>query len=135
MKPDRLIVVVLAVAAVIALILVGRSGDGDGGGGSGDAPKDAPEGAIEVSFAYSPENLRLGKALGVFLEPDRVVVGVRREADRERVAALLRPITGRLEWMGVESAASATAESWRVPFTARWTGPAGGVTTRDCGCL
>lgn len=58
----------------------------------------------EVGFAYSPENLRLGKAIAVFMEPDRVVVGIRREEDRELVAALLRPITGRVEWMGVESA-------------------------------
>ncbi len=58
----------------------------------------------QVSFAYSPENLRLGKAIGVFTQPDRVVVGVRSESDKERVAALLRPITERVEWMGVESA-------------------------------
>ena len=31
-----------------------------------------------IRFAYSPENLRLGKSLDVFLHPDRVVVGVRR---------------------------------------------------------
>ncbi|HEV8435552.1 MAG TPA: NAD(P)-binding domain-containing protein, partial [Thermoanaerobaculia bacterium] len=30
-----------------------------------------------LSFAYSPENLRLGKAIDVFTHPDRVVVGVR----------------------------------------------------------
>jgi UDPglucose 6-dehydrogenase len=46
-----------------------------------------------ISFAYSPENLRLGKAISVFTQPDRVVVGVRSEADRARVAALLKPIT------------------------------------------
>ena len=57
-----------------------------------------------VSFAYSPENLRLGKAISVFTHPDRVVVGVRKDADRERVAALLRPFTERIEWMSVESA-------------------------------
>ncbi len=57
-----------------------------------------------VSFAYSPENLRLGKAIGVFTQPDRVVVGVRDETDKARVAALLRPLTERIEWMGVESA-------------------------------
>jgi UDPglucose 6-dehydrogenase len=57
-----------------------------------------------VSFAYSPENLRLGRAVAVFTEPDRVVVGVRSVADRARIAALLLPITGRIEWMSVESA-------------------------------
>ncbi len=57
-----------------------------------------------VTFAYSPENLRLGKAIGVFTQPDRVVAGVRNEADQERVAALLRPFTDHIEWMSVESA-------------------------------
>jgi UDPglucose 6-dehydrogenase len=58
----------------------------------------------DVTFACSPENLRLGKAIEVFNSPDRVVVGVRSEADAERVAELLRPITDRIEWMSVESA-------------------------------
>jgi UDPglucose 6-dehydrogenase len=57
-----------------------------------------------VTFAYSPENLRLGKAIAVFTNPDRVVVGVRSASDRDRVTALLRPFTERIEWMSVESA-------------------------------
>ena len=57
-----------------------------------------------LSFAYSPENLRLGKALDVFLKPDRIVVGVRAERDKERIGLLLAPITDRIEWMSVESA-------------------------------
>jgi UDPglucose 6-dehydrogenase len=57
-----------------------------------------------VSFACSPENLRLGKAIEVFTKPDRVIVGVRREADRARIAELLRPFTDHIEWMSVESA-------------------------------
>ncbi len=57
-----------------------------------------------VSFGYSPENLRLGKAIEVFTQPDRVVVGLRAEADRDRVATLLRPFTDHIEWMSVESA-------------------------------
>ena len=58
----------------------------------------------DLGFAYSPENLRLGKALDVFLKPDRVVVGVRTVRDRERIERLLHPITERIEWMSVESA-------------------------------
>jgi UDPglucose 6-dehydrogenase len=58
----------------------------------------------DVSFACSPENLRLGKAIEVFSSPDRVVVGVRSEAGRERATALFRPLTDRIEWMSVESA-------------------------------
>ena len=57
-----------------------------------------------VGFGYSPENLRLGKAIDRFRHPDRVVVGVRSAADRDRVAGLLRPFTERIEWMSVESA-------------------------------
>ena len=57
-----------------------------------------------VLFAYSPENLRLGKAISVFTHPDRVVAGVRSPVARERVAILLKPFTDRIEWMSVESA-------------------------------
>ena len=58
----------------------------------------------DLSFACSPENLRLGKALNVFLNPDRIVVGVRSESDQERLCSLLHSITDRIEWMSVESA-------------------------------
>jgi UDPglucose 6-dehydrogenase len=57
-----------------------------------------------VTFACSPENLRLGKAIEVFTHPDRVVAGVRNERDRERIAQLFAPIADRIEWMSVESA-------------------------------
>lgn len=57
-----------------------------------------------LGFGYSPENLRLGKAITVFTQPDRVVVGVHADADRERVADLLRPFDPKIEWMSVESA-------------------------------
>jgi UDPglucose 6-dehydrogenase len=57
-----------------------------------------------LSFACSPENLRLGKALDVFLKPDRIVVGVRTDDARGKLEKLLSPITDRIEWMSVESA-------------------------------
>ena len=57
-----------------------------------------------VTFGYSPENLRLGKALAAFQHPDRVVVGLRHDTDRPRVSALLAPFTSRVEWVSVESA-------------------------------
>ena len=60
--------------------------------------------AKQLSFAASPENLRLGKALDVFLKPDRVVVGIRHVRDRERIEQVLKPIAPRIEWMSVESA-------------------------------
>lgn len=58
----------------------------------------------KIGFACSPENLRLGKALEIFLKPDRIVVGARSARDQERLGRLLNPITDRIEWMSVESA-------------------------------
>ncbi|HYB43929.1 MAG TPA: nucleotide sugar dehydrogenase, partial [Candidatus Methylomirabilis sp.] len=57
-----------------------------------------------ATFAAVPENLRLGSAIDSFTRPARVVVGIRAGADKERIAALLAPFTGHIEWMGVESA-------------------------------
>jgi UDPglucose 6-dehydrogenase len=57
-----------------------------------------------LSFAYSPENLRLGKAVSVFMKPDRVVVGIRRDLDRELIAGLFAAFTEDIQWMSVESA-------------------------------
>jgi UDPglucose 6-dehydrogenase len=57
-----------------------------------------------VSFACSPENLRLGKAIETFMQPDRVIVGVGDERARRCLERLLAPITDRIEWMSVESA-------------------------------
>ena len=56
------------------------------------------------TFAYSPENLRLGHAIAAFENPDRIVVGVRPDGDRGRVEELLGSFSERIEWMGVESA-------------------------------
>ena len=52
--------------------------------------------AQNLAFACSPENLRLGKALDVFLKPDRIVVGVRSESVRRRLEPLLQSITDRI---------------------------------------
>ena len=57
-----------------------------------------------IRFSYSPENLRLGKSLDIFLHPDRVIIGVRRQEDREILNRLLGSITDNILWMGVESA-------------------------------
>jgi len=58
----------------------------------------------KLHFACAPENLRLGKALEVFLTPDRVVVGVRNAAARAALEGVWKPFTDRIEWMSVESA-------------------------------
>jgi UDPglucose 6-dehydrogenase len=57
-----------------------------------------------ISFAYSPENLRLGKAIEVFTKPDRVIAGIRNERDKSRIEEIFRPWKPRIEWMSVESA-------------------------------
>jgi UDPglucose 6-dehydrogenase len=56
------------------------------------------------TLAYSPENLRLGDAIAAFTQPDRIVVGIRPEGDRERIQELLGVFSSRVDWMGVESA-------------------------------
>jgi UDPglucose 6-dehydrogenase len=58
----------------------------------------------DVSFSYSPENLRLGKAISVFTQPDRVVIGVRCDKSRKVFTELMIPFTDHIEWMSVESA-------------------------------
>jgi UDPglucose 6-dehydrogenase len=57
-----------------------------------------------VVFAAAPENLRLGRAIETFTQPDRVVVGVDNPRAREIAARLFAPITDRIEWMSVASA-------------------------------
>ena len=58
----------------------------------------------DIHYACSPENLRLGKSINVFMQPDRFVIGVRDQATREILTAVFDPITNRLEWMSIESA-------------------------------
>jgi UDPglucose 6-dehydrogenase len=57
-----------------------------------------------ITVAYLPENLRLGAALDAFLSPERIVVGVRHERDRTRIAQLLTGITPNLIFVTPESA-------------------------------
>jgi len=59
---------------------------------------------VNVSFSYSPENLRLGKAIYAFTQPDRVVIGTHTEKSRKVFIELLAPFTDQIEWMSVESA-------------------------------
>jgi UDPglucose 6-dehydrogenase len=57
-----------------------------------------------LTFAYSPENLRLGKAIEVFTHPDRVIVGLQSETDRDKVRTIFAPFTTNIIWMGLEAA-------------------------------
>ena len=56
------------------------------------------------TVAYSPENLRLGDAVAAFMQPDRIVVGIRPGCDRDRIEELLGAFSKQIEWMSVESA-------------------------------
>ena len=62
-------------------------------------------GRPDIAFACSPENLRLGNALEIFLNPDRVICGLRAGSPcRQILERLWAPITDNVIWMGVESA-------------------------------
>ena len=56
------------------------------------------------AFAYSPENLRLGRSLLDFNEPERVIVGCRAVEVRETLARLFEPFCANVIWMSSESA-------------------------------
>jgi UDPglucose 6-dehydrogenase len=57
-----------------------------------------------VSFACSPENLRLGRAIDIFRNPGRIVVGVRDRHAREVLLPLLSRFCDNLIWTSIESA-------------------------------
>jgi UDPglucose 6-dehydrogenase len=57
-----------------------------------------------VSFAYSPENLRLGAALDAFRTPERIVIGVRDDGARETLEPVLARFCNTLLWLSIESA-------------------------------
>jgi UDPglucose 6-dehydrogenase len=57
-----------------------------------------------LRFVSAPENLRLGQALQSFRSPERVVVGLGLDVDRDAVRELFSPVRERIEWMSLESA-------------------------------
>jgi UDPglucose 6-dehydrogenase len=57
-----------------------------------------------VSFACSPENLRLGRAIEIFRNPGRIVVGTRDLPAREILQPLLSRFSQNLIWTSVETA-------------------------------
>jgi len=65
---------------------------------------DRQSGGRSVSFACSPENLRLGRAIEIFTRPGRIVVGVRDDHSRAVLAPLLQRFSDKLIWVSVESA-------------------------------
>lgn len=57
----------------------------------------------KLYFSCSPENLRLGKAIKVFMEPDRIIIGTEKD-EKVQFEELFLSISNRLEWMSIESA-------------------------------
>jgi UDPglucose 6-dehydrogenase len=58
----------------------------------------------QFHFAYSPENLRLGRAIDAFEKAERVVVGVRNETSKPVLEKLFAPFTSQVLFMRPESA-------------------------------
>jgi UDPglucose 6-dehydrogenase len=58
----------------------------------------------QLSFAVSPENLRLGKAIDAFEKPERVIVGIRNDNQRALLEEIFRPFTQQIIFMRTESA-------------------------------
>jgi UDPglucose 6-dehydrogenase len=55
-------------------------------------------------FAYSPENLRLGKAIEIFLHQDRIILGTRGDDDAARLLGLLSNFSTSIVQVRTESA-------------------------------
>jgi len=58
----------------------------------------------QFHFAYSPENLRLGRALEAFEKAERVIVGIRNEIKKPLLEKLFAPFTAQVLFMRTESA-------------------------------
>lgn len=61
-------------------------------------------GAQGYRFACSPENLRLGKAIGIFENADRIIAGYRDDQARQQLETLFSKFTKEIIWMRSESA-------------------------------
>ena len=61
-------------------------------------------GVLRRNLACCPENLRLGRAVNDFLHPERIVLGIRTDAQRPLLQDLCAPITSEIVWMSIESA-------------------------------
>lgn len=57
-----------------------------------------------ISFCYSPENLRLGNAINVFSKADRIIAGINEEADKKILDPVFSKFTPKIVWMSVPSA-------------------------------
>jgi UDPglucose 6-dehydrogenase len=57
-----------------------------------------------VTFAYSPENLRLGNAINIFSNPDRIIMGVAKNEDIKKYSEFINSITTNSIWINTKSA-------------------------------
>ncbi len=55
-------------------------------------------------FAYSPENLRLGKAIEIFLKPERIILGTRTQTDADQLLGTLGNFSDNIIIVSIESA-------------------------------
>lgn len=55
-------------------------------------------------FAYSPENLRLGNAIEIFKNSERIIVGCENEKVRQLLQPVLDNFTRQVLWLSIESA-------------------------------
>jgi len=55
-------------------------------------------------FAYSPENLRLGRAIDAFENADRAIVGIRDDVKKTQLENLFKPFSAQRIFMRTESA-------------------------------
>lgn len=58
----------------------------------------------KITFAYSPENLKLGQAIQAFMNPARIIVGSESDATKKIIQNLLQLFTTQIIWMSLESA-------------------------------
>ncbi len=58
----------------------------------------------QINCVYSPENLRLGKSIDLFLQPDRIIMGICSDLAKPIIKKLLHPIVDKILWMSIESA-------------------------------
>jgi Ca-activated chloride channel homolog len=59
MKPGQIVIAVIAAAAVAIVAVLSAGGDDGGDGDGGGGGERAPQGALRISFAYSPEKEKL----------------------------------------------------------------------------
>jgi len=57
-----------------------------------------------VGFCYTPENLRLGTAIEVFMKPERIVFGISEASLKDRLEGIFDGVLGERMYMNLESA-------------------------------